>query len=109
MVLCGYKIRRQVTSQTVLQNTPHDKCDKERTTSLYAEPKCQALRRSLGAQRFKRLCFVCEQMDRADTGMHQRRDENGPPYVKKTLAKLVLCFAHQSKGLWVLDRRPSPA
>ena len=38
-----------VIDQTVLQVTPYDKCDKERTAKrrLYANPKCQAFHRSL--------------------------------------------------------------
>ena len=40
----------------------------------------QALHKSQSPQRFKRLYVVCDQMDQADTGVHQLRDENSTSY-----------------------------
>ena len=79
---CTVRKFRQVTGQTVLQNTPHDKCGRQRTARrhLYGKPMCQALHRWLGPQCFERLHVVCDQMGQADTRVHQPIDENSNLY-----------------------------
>ena len=47
---------------------------------LYAKPKRQAFHISQGPHRLESLHVKCDQMSRADIGMHQPIDEDSTPY-----------------------------